>query len=83
MRRGSKVAIIGLVTIIAFVLLIPVVQVSLALPLTPVDCTNPNGQLTSLCATIQMKGYASITYWLFGRGGFYETLPSTGYSLNL
>ena len=74
--------VVGLVTV-AFALLIPIVPVSLALPLTPVDCTSPNGQLTSLCASIQMKGNASLTYWLFGRGGLYETLPSAGYSLNL
>lgn len=82
MRRRTA-AITGLVAIIAFVLLIPVVPVSYALPLTPVDCSKPNAQLTSLCSSIQMKGYASITYWLFGHGGFYETLPSTGYSLSL
>jgi hypothetical protein len=82
-KRRSKVAIIGSVAIIAFVLLIPVVLVSYALPLTSVDCTNSNAQLTSLCASIQMKGYASITYWLFGHVGFYETLPSAGYSLSL
>jgi hypothetical protein len=80
--RRRNVAIVGLMVTIAFVFLIPVVQVSYALRLTPVDCSKSMANLP-ICASTQMKGYASITYWLFGRGGFYETLPTTGFTLSL
>lgn len=74
-------AVIGLATILAFIFLIPVVQVSFARPPMTEACTNSSGQITSLCSHIQVQGYASVAYWLFGTGGFYSTLPDSGYSL--
>ena len=76
-------AIIGLVAIIAFTFLVPVIQVSFARPPMTEACTNSAGQVISLCAHIEVQGYGSITYWLFGTGGFYGTLPNSGYGLTL
>ena len=76
-------AIIGIVVILASVFLTPVVQVSFARPPMTETCTNSAGQIINLCGHIQVQGYASLTYWLFGTGGFYGTLPNSGYSLTL
>ena len=75
-------AFIGLAAILAFALLVPVMQVSFARP-PQLACTNSAGQLTSLCAHLNVDGYASITYWLFGTGGFYGTSPNSGYTITL
>ena len=76
-------AVIGVVAVLTFVFLIPVVQVSFARPPMTEACTNSGGQLISGCAHILVQGYESITYWLIGTGGFYSTLPNSGYSLTL
>jgi len=82
-RRRTKVAIIGIATILAFIFLIPVVQVSFARPPMTEACASSSGQLISGCAHVLVQGYGSITYWLFGTGGFYGTLPNSGYGLTL
>ena len=69
-------AVIGLAIILAFVFLIPVVQVSFARPPMTEACTNTSGQIISLCSHIQVQGYASVAYWLFGTGGFYGACPA-------
>ncbi len=65
MRGKAKAVIIGVAVVLAFVLLVPTVPVSFSSSLP-----NPCGQL-SLCASILMHGYGSITFWLFGAGGIY------------
>ncbi|HEV2120530.1 MAG TPA: hypothetical protein VGS11_10585 [Candidatus Bathyarchaeia archaeon] len=72
MRRMARAAVIGVGVVFAFLFLVPAVQVTFSQPPAG-GCTNSNGQLTSLCSSIGGHGYGSITYWLFGMGGFYFT----------
>ena len=74
-------AVIGAASFLAFVFLTPVIQLTFARPPLTEACSDSAGQLSSLCGHINVQGYASITYWLSGTGGFYGTLPSSGYIL--
>ena len=81
MGRKTKAAIVGIVFVLASVFLVPVAQVSFASPNTQV-CTTGN-QIISLCSSILVKGYGSVSYWLFGMGGLYTVLPYSRYSVVL
>ncbi len=74
MKGKAKAAIMGVAVVIAFLFLVPIVQVGFSSSvLSPASCSNSSGQLTSLCTSVLMHGYGSITFWLFGAGGLYAT----------
>ncbi|HEV2226045.1 MAG TPA: hypothetical protein VGR56_04480 [Nitrososphaerales archaeon] len=81
MGRKATAAIVGVAIVLVSVFLVPVAQVSFASPRSQA-CTSGD-QITSLCSSILAKGYGSISYWLFGAGGLYTTLPYSGYSVVL
>jgi hypothetical protein len=80
----GKTAILGvsIAALLAFVFLVPAAQVNFWQPPMTESCTNSAGQLTSLCGHILVKGYGSISYWLFGAGGLYNSITSQ-YSFTL
>ena len=71
MRRALVLGI-SLAVALVFMFLVPVAQMTSSNPPTQ-TCTNSSGQLTGFCSTVLIvRGYGSITYWLFGTGGFYN-----------
>jgi len=77
MRRAFILGI-SLAVVLAFMFFVPVAQITFSNPpMGTQTCTNSSGQLTGLCSSVLLvRGYGSITYWVFGTGGFYNTISS-------
>ena len=79
-RRRSKVAVVVIVAVFAFVFLAPVIQVTFVL--RPGNCPS----LSSWgCMGFYDQGYGSFIYRLFGVGGTYlgSGFPNAGFGIVL
>jgi hypothetical protein len=83
MRRGSKVAVVAIAVVLAFIFFVPVMQVGFVTVLPPTNCHSLYGEMISGCGYLYIPGKASITYWAFGIGGTYGSVNNSGYGLGL
>ena len=83
MRRRSKAVIVALVAVPAFLFLAPILQVDFVITPPPSKCPSSSGGATRMvgCFGYYKPGYSSVTYRVFGIGGTYDNVNSTGYSL--